>query len=185
MSVWAVATGIAEAEEGANDPGLRHQGPGAQRCLHAIQVPLRPRRCETTVESLSSVEFLGGQHRLRRMFQTRRLRFISNLSASSTLQFWTCKMIEQAHTLPCGHVIPNRLCKSAMTEGLADSLGRPTAALERLYSTWAAGGAGMLMTGNIMVDARYQERAGNVVIDRLDVSRELQSWARVLAPIQN
>lgn len=89
-------------------------------------------------------------------------------------------MIEQALTLPCGHTIPNRLCKSAMTEGLADSVGRPTAALERLYGTWASGGAGLLITGNIMVDARYQERAGNVVIDQLEVGRELQSWARVV-----
>ena len=30
-------------------------------------------------------------------------------------------MIETPLTLPCGHTVPNRLCKSAMTEGLADA----------------------------------------------------------------
>lgn len=38
-------------------------------------------------------------------------------------------MIEQALTLPCGHRVANRLCKSAMTEGLADAHDHATAAL--------------------------------------------------------
>lgn len=46
-------------------------------------------------------------------------------------------MIEQALTLPCGHCIANRLCKSAMTEGLADAQDRPTLAHHRLYGSWA------------------------------------------------
>ena len=35
--------------------------------------------------------------------------------------------------LPCGAVLPNRLAKGAMTEGLADPQGRATAELARLY----------------------------------------------------
>jgi len=35
--------------------------------------------------------------------------------------------------LPCGAVLPNRLAKAAMTEGLATPDGRPTPELERLY----------------------------------------------------
>ncbi|MDH3768720.1 MAG: NADH:flavin oxidoreductase/NADH oxidase family protein [Gammaproteobacteria bacterium] len=34
-----------------------------------------------------------------------------------------------------------------------------------LYRRWSAGGAGLLVTGNIMIDARYLERPGNIVID--------------------
>ena len=42
-------------------------------------------------------------------------------------------MINQPLTLPCGAEIPNRLCKAAMTEGLASPAGEPTAALNQLY----------------------------------------------------
>ena len=67
-------------------------------------------------------------------------------------------------SLPCGLVLPNRLAKAAMTEGLADPHGRPTAELQRLYRTWGEGGCGLLITGNVQVDADHLERAGNVVI---------------------
>ena len=52
-------------------------------------------------------------------------------------------MIANPLTLPCGQVLPNRLAKAAMTEGLADPRGRPTAELERLYAVWGAGGSGL------------------------------------------
>jgi 2,4-dienoyl-CoA reductase-like NADH-dependent reductase (Old Yellow Enzyme family) len=68
-------------------------------------------------------------------------------------------------TLPCGAILPNRLCKAAMTEGLADPDNAATARHATLYKTWAEGGAGLSITGNIMVDRRYLERAGNLAID--------------------
>ena len=68
--------------------------------------------------------------------------------------------------LPCGAVLRNRLCKAAMTEGLADPWLRATAAHERLYRTWSEGGAGLLITGNVQVDRGDLERPGNVAIDR-------------------
>ena len=69
-------------------------------------------------------------------------------------------------SLPCGAVLPNRLAKGAMTEGLADPQGRATAELARLYGLWADGGAGLLITGNVQIDADHLERPGNVIIDR-------------------
>ena len=69
-------------------------------------------------------------------------------------------------TLPCGAVLPNRLSKAAMTEGLADPQGLPTPELTRLYKIWADGGSGMLLSGNIQIDADHLERPGNVIIDR-------------------
>ena len=48
-------------------------------------------------------------------------------------------MINQPLTLPCGAEIPNRLCKAAMTEGLASPAGEPTAALNQLYGLWSDG----------------------------------------------
>ncbi len=84
-------------------------------------------------------------------------------------------------TLPCGAVLQNRIAKAAMTEGLADPRGVPTAELERLYGLWSDGGAGLLLSGNIIVDADHLERPGNVVIDRepdSEMRNALQSWAR-------
>ena len=86
-------------------------------------------------------------------------------------------MIEQPLRLPCGHRLANRLCKSAMTEGLASPLGHATAAHQRLYATWARGGAALLFSGNIMVDRRYLERAGNVVVEDDAGIDTLGAWA--------
>ncbi len=75
-------------------------------------------------------------------------------------------ILAQPLNLNVGSSLPNRLAKSAMTEGLADADGLPTADLNRLYRRWSAGGAGLLITGNVQVDRQHLERPGNVVIDR-------------------
>lgn len=67
--------------------------------------------------------------------------------------------------LPCGAILPNRLAKAAMTEGLADPDDRASKRLETLYGRWSDGGAGLLISGNVMVDRRYLERPGNVAFD--------------------
>ncbi|MCH8489706.1 MAG: NADH:flavin oxidoreductase/NADH oxidase family protein [Oceanicaulis sp.] len=68
-------------------------------------------------------------------------------------------------TLPCGVKIANRLAKAAMTEGLAEPGGLAGARITRAYSIWAAGGAGLQITGNIMIDRRYRERPANIVVE--------------------
>lgn len=74
--------------------------------------------------------------------------------------------LNQPCDLPCGAILSNRLAKAAMTEGLATPDGVPTAELERLYGIWSDGGAGMLLSGNVIIDRDHLERPGNVVIDR-------------------
>ena len=89
-------------------------------------------------------------------------------------------MIETPLTLPCGAQIPNRLCKAAMTEGLASPQGEPTEALERLYGIWSDGGAGLLLSGNVQIDGDHLERPGNVIIDNEPseaMQRALGRWA--------
>ena len=89
-------------------------------------------------------------------------------------------MIETSLTLPCGAQIPNRLCKAAMTEGLAGPQGEPTEALERLYGIWSDGGAGLLLSGNVQIDGDHLERPGNVIIDGEPseaMQRALGRWA--------
>jgi 2,4-dienoyl-CoA reductase-like NADH-dependent reductase (Old Yellow Enzyme family) len=90
-------------------------------------------------------------------------------------------VLAQTLALPCGAVIPNRLAKAAMTEGLATQQGVATPELERLYGVWSDGGAGMLLSGNIQVDADHLERPGNVVIDRepdAETAAALARWAQ-------
>ncbi len=79
--------------------------------------------------------------------------------------------------LPCGVELPNRLLKSAMTEGLADPHDRATRRHETLYRRWAEGGTGTLVTGNVMIDRRFLERPGNVVIDDNGGRAALRRWA--------
>ena len=69
-------------------------------------------------------------------------------------------------TLPNGVVLKNRIGKAPLTEGLADEMNRATGRHVRLYGRWAAGGAAVVITGNVQIDRRYLERPGNVVIER-------------------
>lgn len=79
--------------------------------------------------------------------------------------------------LPCGQELSNRLAKSAMTEGLADPSDNPTEKHATLYRRWAEGGLGLQITGNVMVDRRYLERAGNVVLEDENAMDRLVAWA--------
>jgi 2,4-dienoyl-CoA reductase-like NADH-dependent reductase (Old Yellow Enzyme family) len=88
--------------------------------------------------------------------------------------------LNQALTLPCGTVLPNRLAKAAMTEGLAGAGGHAGERIIRLYRRWAEGGIGLQITGNIMVDRRYRERPANIVIDGeqdAGAMQGLSNWA--------
>src|SRR5207244_11600833 len=67
-------------------------------------------------------------------------------------------------TLPGGATLKNRLVKASMSEQLASPAGAPTEALERLYARWARGGAGLLTTGNVMIDQRSIGEPRNVVV---------------------
>ncbi|WP_300585154.1 NADH:flavin oxidoreductase/NADH oxidase family protein [Marivita sp.] len=80
--------------------------------------------------------------------------------------------------LPCGVRLKNRFARSAMTEALADVHDAPNKAHQTLYERWSNGGMAMQMTGNVMVDKRYLERPGNVVVQDESVFNVLQNWAR-------
>ena len=85
----------------------------------------------------------------------------------------------EALQLPNGSVIPNRIAKAAMEENMADASQGPSAELLRLYQAWAEGGAGLLLTGNVMVDRHAMTGPGGVVLEderQLDKFRE---WARI------
>ncbi|MEJ1970398.1 MAG: NADH:flavin oxidoreductase/NADH oxidase family protein [Rhizomicrobium sp.] len=73
--------------------------------------------------------------------------------------------LSQSLTLPSGAVLPNRIVKAAMSEGMADADNHATPRLETLYRRWAHSGAGLLLSGNIQVDRWHLERPGNVVLE--------------------
>ncbi len=71
--------------------------------------------------------------------------------------------LNQSFKLPCGVEVPNRIAKSALSEGIAEPNGRPSSALFNLYERWGKGGAGILFSGNVMVDKAHLVNA-NVMI---------------------
>lgn len=80
-------------------------------------------------------------------------------------------------TLPNGLTLKNRFMKAATSEIMGDSQYRPTQRLIQLYRTWAQGGTGLIITGNVMVDRFARGEFGNVVVeDQRDLTL-LQQWA--------
>jgi len=86
-------------------------------------------------------------------------------------------IIGQSFTLPNGSVVKNRLLKSAMSEALGTAEGCPKNALVTLYQTWAQGGIGLCVTGNVMIDRRALGEPGNVVIEDERHLDYLRQWA--------
>ena len=81
-------------------------------------------------------------------------------------------------SLPNGAVIPNRVAKAAMEENMSDAGQVPGPAIRALYAAWARGGAGLILTGNVMIDGRAMTGPGGIVLER-DTPREpFAAWAR-------
>ena len=89
----------------------------------------------------------------------------------------TQDLLQQALTLPNGSRLKNRLAKSAMSEALGTTDNHATEALVRLYGRWAAGGIGLLITGNAMIDRRALGEPNNVAIEDDSDMPLLQRWA--------
>ena len=87
-------------------------------------------------------------------------------------------MIDTPFKLPCGAVLNNRIAKAATTERLCGRNNLPNNDLIRLYDRWADTKAGLLITGNIMINRSHLESAGNVVIDNSDVHPNMIEWAK-------
>lgn len=80
--------------------------------------------------------------------------------------------------LSCGITLSNRLAKAAMEENMADVGQIPGPTLLRLYTSWANGGTGLLITGNVMVDGRAMTGPGGVVLDKHSDIAPFKAWAR-------
>jgi 2,4-dienoyl-CoA reductase-like NADH-dependent reductase (Old Yellow Enzyme family) len=80
-------------------------------------------------------------------------------------------------TLPNGSTLPNRIAKAAMEEQLAAPGQLPSDDIIRLYQSLAEGGTGLLLTGNVMVDARALTSAGGIVLQKDTPLAAFQRWA--------
>ena len=91
------------------------------------------------------------------------------------------KHISSSFTLPCGVTIKNRIAKSALSEGIAEPNGRPSEALFNVYERWGKGGAGILFTGNVMVDKNHLVNANVMIAENEDF---LESYATLAKKAQ-
>ena len=81
-------------------------------------------------------------------------------------------------TLPNGSTLANRIAKAAMEENMADGDFAPSEQLIELYRSWAEGGAGLLITGNVMVDSRAMTGPGGVVLENGRHLDKFRHWAQ-------
>lgn len=79
--------------------------------------------------------------------------------------------------LPNGTMIPNRIAKAAMEENMADGDHAPSAELTSLYRAWAEGGSGLIITGNVMIDARAMTGPAGVVLEDDRYLDRFKTWA--------
>ena len=80
-------------------------------------------------------------------------------------------------TLPNGATLANRIAKAAMEENMADENFAPSEQLMQLYKAWADGGAGLLISGNVMVDSRAMTGPGGVVLENERYLGQFKRWA--------
>jgi len=81
--------------------------------------------------------------------------------------------------LPNGALISNRLAKASMEENMADYEHLPSEDLFRLYQAWADGGAGLILTGNVMIDRRALTGPGGIVLENDKHLDRFSEWARI------
>ncbi len=80
--------------------------------------------------------------------------------------------------LPNGQTLKNRIAKAAMEETLAEPGQLPGASSETLYRRWAEGGAGLLITGNVMVAPDALTSPGGLVLEAGTPLAPFRAWAR-------
>ncbi|MEP1206371.1 MAG: NADH:flavin oxidoreductase/NADH oxidase family protein [Rhizobiaceae bacterium] len=77
-----------------------------------------------------------------------------------------------------GTVLKNRLSKAATEESLAIYGQVPGSQLHNLYRRWAKGGAGLLITGNVMVSPDAMSGPASVVLQEGSDLEPYKEWAK-------
>jgi 2,4-dienoyl-CoA reductase-like NADH-dependent reductase (Old Yellow Enzyme family) len=90
------------------------------------------------------------------------------------------ELLAEPLELRCGAKLPHRLVKAALSEQLADRRNAPSPELIELYRTWAGGGAGVLLTGNVQVDITALGEPRNVALPETPDPATYRPWARAV-----
>lgn len=78
-------------------------------------------------------------------------------------RFMSVKAFEKI-SLNSGLTLKNRCVKAAMEESLGNEKQQPDGHIERLYRRWSAGGVGLIITGNVMVDKLAMTGPGGLAL---------------------
>jgi 2,4-dienoyl-CoA reductase-like NADH-dependent reductase (Old Yellow Enzyme family) len=89
-------------------------------------------------------------------------------------------ILKEEIILPNGTILSNRIAKSAMSENLSNKYHEPTPILINVYKRWAQSGAGLLITGNIMIDSKAIGEPRNVVVENRKNFDLLKQWAETV-----
>ena len=93
-------------------------------------------------------------------------------------------LLQQPLILPNGSKLQNRLAKSAMSENFALPNHAPNRRFFQLYDRWVKGGAGLLISGNIMIDSRALGEPRNVVVEDESHIEEIKKWTSCIQGTQ-
>lgn len=88
-------------------------------------------------------------------------------------------VLQRSLELPNGFVIPNRLAKAALSEGLGRRDFSPGSRIKNLYRRWADSGMGLSITGNVMVHRSAIGEPGNIVVEDRSHLADLTEWAAI------
>jgi len=81
-------------------------------------------------------------------------------------------------SFPNGASTKNRIVKAAMEENMANEQQLPDRQLFNLYRTWALGGTGLIITGNVMIDKLAMTGPGGVVLEKKTDLSPFAQWAK-------
>ena len=95
------------------------------------------------------------------------------------------KNMAQSIKIKSGEILLNRFVKPAMSEQLGDTQGNPQPELKSLYKAWGEGGAGLLITGNVMVDRRFLGEPCNVILNEQSDLEAFRHWVGAVENTQS
>lgn len=91
----------------------------------------------------------------------------------------SANQVFDAFELPSGLRLKNRLVKAAMEENLADQAQLPAQEIYRLYQSWATGGVGMIITGNVMIDPLAMTGPAGIALHQHSDITMFSRWSQI------
>ena len=88
-------------------------------------------------------------------------------------------LLFQPLLLPNGTTLHNRIARAAMDSALADVNHAPGSRQIRLYQRWADGGAGLIITGSVMIQRHALSSPGSALLDSDRYLPQFGKWAGV------